>query len=150
MATSKSAAAYRTISEVSDELDLAPHVLRFWETKFTQVQPLKRAGNRRYYRPEDVELLQKIRRLLHDQGYTIKGVQKLLKSPPQLEAALRTAVAEGAQGQGLNAGVPIGAGPSIAIEMDSDDGVVLRLKRLRDELASMRRQLAGSRNGRSH
>lgn len=74
----KSANAFRTISEVSDQLDIAPHVLRFWETKFTQVRPLKRGGGRRYYRPEDIVLLSRIRKLLHDDGYTIKGVQKLL------------------------------------------------------------------------
>jgi len=76
---SKSAAAFRTISEVAGSLDVPQHVLRFWETKFTQVRPLKRGGGRRYYRPEDVELLRAIRTLLYDEGYTIKGVQKLLR-----------------------------------------------------------------------
>ena len=75
----KSASAFRTISEVADELDVQQHVLRFWETKFTQVKPLKRGGGRRYYRPEDVALLKKIHNLLYSEGYTIKGVQKLLK-----------------------------------------------------------------------
>jgi DNA-binding transcriptional MerR regulator len=75
----KSAAAFRTISEVSNELEVPQHVLRFWETKFTQVHPLKRGGGRRYYRPEDIELLQRIRDLLYRDGYTIKGVQKLLR-----------------------------------------------------------------------
>jgi len=74
----KSRQAFRTISEVADELDLPQHVLRFWETKFTQIAPLKRGGGRRYYRPEDVELLRSIKSLLHFDGYTIKGVQKLL------------------------------------------------------------------------
>ncbi len=76
---SKSAGAFRTISEVADELDVAQHVLRFWESKFPQVRPLKRGGGRRYYRPEDVDLLRRIRSLLYDEGYTIKGAQKLLK-----------------------------------------------------------------------
>lgn len=71
--------AFRTISEVADDLDLPQHVLRFWETRFTQIKPLKRGGGRRYYRPQDVELLKGIRHLLYDQGYTIKGVQKLLR-----------------------------------------------------------------------
>ena len=74
----KSEQAFRTISEVADELDLPQHVLRFWETKFTQVAPMKRGGGRRYYRPEDVETLRRIKALLHHDGYTIKGVQKLL------------------------------------------------------------------------
>ncbi len=75
----KSAAAFRTISEVAVDLDVPPHVLRFWETKFAQIRPLKRGGGRRYYRPEDVELLRRIRALLYGEGYTIKGVQRLLK-----------------------------------------------------------------------
>ena len=77
--TGKSATAFRTISEVSAELDVPPHVLRFWESKFAQVKPLKRGGGRRYYRPEDIELLRSIRELLYTEGYTIKGVQKLLR-----------------------------------------------------------------------
>lgn len=75
----KSAEAFRTISEVATALEVPQHVLRFWESKFSQVRPLKRGGGRRYYRPDDVELLQKIRSLLYDDGYTIKGVQKLLR-----------------------------------------------------------------------
>ena len=75
----KSAGAFRTISEVSSDLDIPQHVLRFWETKFTQVKPMKRAGGRRYYRPEDVQLLSRIRDLLYSEGYTIRGVQKLLR-----------------------------------------------------------------------
>jgi len=75
----KSAEAFRTISEVAQELDLPQHVLRFWESRFAQIRPLKRGGGRRYYRPEDVELLRAIRQLLYGQGYTIKGVQKILK-----------------------------------------------------------------------
>ena len=79
MRASKSADAFRTISEVADDLDVPQHVLRFWETRFSQIRPLKRAGGRRYYRPEDVELLRRIRELLYQHGYTIKGVQKLLR-----------------------------------------------------------------------
>ena len=75
----KSAKAFRTISEVSDVLDVPQHVLRFWETKFSQIRPLKRGGGRRYYRPEDITLLLGVRELLYDDGYTIKGVQKLLR-----------------------------------------------------------------------
>ncbi len=97
---SKSASAFRTISEVATELDLPQHVLRFWETKFNQIRPLKRGGGRRYYRPEDIELLRQIRGLLYDNGYTIKGVQKLLrdgssavsKKPPTESPATTSAI----------------------------------------------------------
>lgn len=75
----KSEGAYRTIGEVAEELGVAQHVLRFWETRFPQIRPLKRGGNRRYYRPNDVELLRAINQLLYTDGYTIKGVQKLIK-----------------------------------------------------------------------
>lgn len=75
----KSAEAFRTISEVAEELDVQKHVLRFWEVKFPQIKPLKRGGGRRFYRPADVQLLSGIRALLHSDGYTIKGVQKILR-----------------------------------------------------------------------
>jgi len=75
----KSAEAFRTISEAAGELELPQHVLRFWETKFPHIRPLKRGGGRRYYRPEDLLLLRRIRDLLYDEGYTIKGAQKLLR-----------------------------------------------------------------------
>jgi DNA-binding transcriptional MerR regulator len=71
--------AFRTISEVAEELDIPQHVLRFWETRFTQIKPMKRRGGRRYYRPDDVDLLRGIRRLLYGEGYTIRGVQRILK-----------------------------------------------------------------------
>jgi DNA-binding transcriptional MerR regulator len=74
----KAAGAFRTISEVADELGVEQHVLRFWETKFSQIKPLKRGGGRRYYRPEDVDMLKSIHHLLYQEGYTIKGVQKLM------------------------------------------------------------------------
>ena len=71
--------AFRTISEVAEELDIPQHVLRFWETRFAQIKPMKRSGGRRYYRPDDVDLLKGIRRLLYGEGYTIRGVQRILK-----------------------------------------------------------------------
>jgi DNA-binding transcriptional MerR regulator len=71
--------AFRTISEVADDLDIPQHVLRFWETRFVQIKPMKRSGGRRYYRPDDVDLLRGIRRLLYGEGYTIRGVQRILK-----------------------------------------------------------------------
>ena len=76
---SKSPEAFRTISEVSKDLSLPQHVLRFWETKFVQIKPIKRGGGRRYYRPEDVKLLKGIKSLLYNDGYTIRGVQKVIK-----------------------------------------------------------------------
>jgi DNA-binding transcriptional MerR regulator len=75
----KSPDAFRTISEVAEDMDLPQHVLRFWETRFPQIKPLKRGGGRRYYRPDDVELLRAVKQLLYGEGYTIKGVQKLLR-----------------------------------------------------------------------
>jgi len=75
----KSPEAFRTISEVADELDVPQHVLRFWESKFSQIKPMKRGGGRRYYRPNDIELLRGIRHLLYGDGYTIRGVQKILR-----------------------------------------------------------------------
>ena len=77
--STKSQQAFRTISEVSTELDVPAHVLRFWETKFPQIKPMKRGGGRRYYRPEDISLLKGVREMLHIDGYSIKGVQKALR-----------------------------------------------------------------------
>jgi len=92
----KSADAFRTISEVAQELEVPQHVLRFWESKFPQVKPLKRAGGRRYYRPDDVLLLRRIRQCLYEQGYTIKGVQKLLREGAlKAEARLLQAAGKG-------------------------------------------------------
>ena len=90
----KSPEAFRTISEVAEEMDLPQHVLRFWETRFPQIKPLKRGGGRRYYRPDDVELLRAVKQLLYGEGYTIKGVQKLLREQGA------SAVAHGAQPRG--------------------------------------------------
>lgn len=79
MVVNKSKSAFRTIAEVAEELGIGTHVLRFWETKFSQIKPMKRSGGRRYYRPDDVEILHLIKDLLYDQRYTIEGVQKLFK-----------------------------------------------------------------------
>ena len=78
-AAEKAPGAFRTIGELSQELGVAQHILRYWETKFPQLRPLQRAGNRRYYRPADVELARRIHRLLSEEGYTVRGVQKLLR-----------------------------------------------------------------------
>ncbi|WP_372785836.1 MerR family transcriptional regulator [Phenylobacterium sp.] len=82
--------AFRTISEAADELSVPQHVLRFWETKFAFIRPMKRAGGRRFYRPSDIAVLRGVRRLLHDEGYTIKGVQRLHR-----EEGLRRLVSAG-------------------------------------------------------
>lgn len=89
----KSPDAFRTISEAASELNLPQHVLRFWETRFAQIRPLKRGGGRRFYRPDDVQLLRGIRFLLYEQGFTIKGVQKVLK-----ETGVRHVIAIGETG----------------------------------------------------
>ena len=92
----KSASAFRTISEVAEELDVPQHVLRFWESKFSTVRPLKRGGGRRYYRPEDVELIRQIRNLLYSDGYTIKGVQRLMREGHLKASASQSAAKTGA------------------------------------------------------
>ncbi|WP_439814404.1 MerR family transcriptional regulator [Zavarzinia sp. CC-PAN008] len=142
----KSPEAFRTISEVATELDVPQHVLRFWESRFTQVRPLKRGGGRRYYRREDVDLLRGIRHLLYSEGYTIKGVQKLLREAgpkavaetakggrlPTRDAAAAEAVAVEAEGA---ADEPKAARPTPTPE------VLARLRRLRDELVAGRNTL---------
>jgi DNA-binding transcriptional MerR regulator len=118
--------AFRTIGELSAELGVAQHILRYWETKFPQLKPLQRAGNRRYYRPADVALARRIHRLLNEEGYTVKGVQKLLRSKeagePTPVAAAPTARVET---------TPIASSPVAQPAVDLD-----RLKALRDRLAS--------------
>lgn len=111
---SKSAEAFRTIGEVADELDVPKHVLRFWEGKFPHIRPMKRGGGRRYYRPEDMELLRGIRHLLHAEGYTIKGVQKILREQgiDQVKAAAAAGAAAAAaekSGKGRGRGARSGA-----------------------------------------
>lgn len=118
--SSKSPTAFRTISEVSEELEIPQHVLRFWETRFAQVKPLKRAGGRRYYRPEDVDLLRRIRDLLYRQGFTIRGVQQVLK----------------AERRGQKAPAAVEA----AAAADADP-LVRELYALRDELVALKRLL---------
>jgi DNA-binding transcriptional MerR regulator len=98
----KSPDAFRTISEVAEDLDIPQHVLRFWETRFSQIKPLKRGGGRRYYRPDDVALLKGIRRLLYGEGYTIKGLQRILKEQGPRHV------------QAIGRGAPIGPQPSEA------------------------------------
>ncbi len=99
----KAPEAFRTISEVADELDVPKHVLRFWEAKFAQLKPMKRGGGRRYYRPEDVALLRGIRVLLYNDGYTIRGVQKLLREQgPRFVMDYRHRLEETERGRGTS------------------------------------------------
>lgn len=157
----KSATAFRTISEVSVELDVPQHVLRFWETRFPQIHPLKRGGGRRYYRPEDVELLRIIQRLLYKDGYTIRGVQRLLREHRgdllvlmALEAAPGTAVDstvdEGAAGEVETAGPDTEdasrlAPPLLSVELappPMSDAVRWELEEILRELKEMKTTLA--------
>lgn len=148
ISTTKSDTAFRTISEVAEDLGVQQHVLRFWETKFTQVKPLKRGGGRRYYRPEDVALLKKIHTLLYAEGYTIKGVQKLLKgvSKSQVLAEQKQVQHQATQAFGEN--IPKVAGPdrvsddvertsSLSMEALPTEHMVV-LKSVLDELVEMR------------
>ena len=127
----KSAAAFRTISEVASELAVPQHVLRFWESKFSQIRPLKRGGGRRYYRPEDVTLLRRIRQCLYEDGYTIKGVQRLLREgqlkPPEATAAEQEIASE----------------PELLFPLAANDRTDLKsmLREIRKELADLREML---------
>jgi len=145
----KSATAFRTISEVADDLEVPQHVLRFWETKFPQIRPMKRGGGRRYYRPEDIDLLRAIRDLLYEQGYTIKGVQKLMRegglkigdeavgAVPAAEAASEASEertgAAASQGEGF-ADLPL-------FRASLDDGQLREIRALAGELSDLRDRL---------
>lgn len=134
----KSPEAYRTIREVADSMDLPQHVLRFWETRFPQIRPLKRAGGRRYYRPDDIERLRVIRRLLYDEGYTIKGVQKLFKQQGVQALSGGAALEGGPPAESMNGGAPPagsanGAGKSRPQSKLADDD----LAALREALAAI-------------
>jgi DNA-binding transcriptional MerR regulator len=122
----KDPGALKTIGELSEELGVAQHILRYWETKFPQLRPMQRAGNRRYYRPADVDLAHRIHRLLSEEGYTVRGVQKLLRD-------------KGAQAVEVAPAVAIASAPPVAasIEQEAASGVdVFRLIDLRNRLAS--------------
>lgn len=141
----KSPQAFRTISEVADELDLPQHVLRFWETKFSQIRPMKRSSGRRFYRPEDVELVRAIRDLLYGQGYTIRGVQKLLKERRAVEAAGRSAPPEpdddvSFEEEHVEEGEPASQpGPAVAAD------IVGELRAMREDVVACLRMLEDTR-----
>ena len=154
--------AFRTISEVAEDLDLPQHVLRFWETRFAQIKPLKRGGGRRYYRPDDVALVRSIRHLLYGEGYTIKGVQRILKE--QGVRALITMANGISEGRAVSHGAPSGlenatsglaeaavqeeraapAGPSAASrEQESHRGMLLAVLAELDECSRILSVAAG-------
>ena len=136
----KADSAFRTISEVAEDLGVQQHVLRFWETKFTQVKPLKRGGGRRYYRPEDVALLKKIHTLLYAEGYTIKGVQKLLKGVSKTQVLAEQKAEQASKLYGEN--LPKVEAPVQQAAHPADDSEhVLVLKSVLEELIDMRAQV---------
>ena len=156
----KAADAFRTISEVAEELAVPKHVLRFWEGKFTHIKPMKRGGGRRYYRPEDVDLLRGIRQLLHEEGYTIKGVQKLIrqsgvefvkghgKAEPSESAGSATQVAAATPARPPKAGAGSKAKPASraadTAPLNTPDGISRAvLAELLRDLEACRRLLAG-------
>lgn len=152
----KSPEAFRTISEVADDLDVPKHVLRFWEGKFTQLRPLKRGGGRRYYRPEDVHLLRGIRQLLYQERYTIKGVQRILRE--QGVQYVMKCWQETADGQGAGvrdipdiaadvakrAAGAAAAGSGESGELDADQ--LGRLRNLRSDLLECKKLLEAARD----
>ena len=130
MATGEKAPdAFRTIGELSAELGVAQHILRYWETKFPQLRPLQRAGNRRYYRPADVALARRIHRLLNEEGYTVKGVQKLIRSKDE-------AISEPLVLQPMNVAPQPAYGVNTPIPEEQGRVDVERLKALRHRLAA--------------
>ena len=130
----KAPGAFKTIGELSTELGVAQHILRYWESKFPQLKPLQRAGNRRYYRPADVDLAHRINRLLNDEGYTVRGVQKLLR---QKQAEGDAVSSDSALGAEAAAQAAFAADPPFADSGSSaGDLDIERLVALRDRLAA--------------
>ncbi|HVI32937.1 MerR family transcriptional regulator [Phenylobacterium sp.] len=127
--------AFRTISEAADELNVPQHVLRFWETKFSFIRPMKRAGGRRFYRPQDIAVLKGVRRLLHDEGYTIKGVQRLHR-----EQGVRRLISAG-EGEGV--APPAAEDLAEAHAVDLDDAARARLVAMLAELEGAKARLDG-------
>ena len=155
--------AFRTISEVAEELNIPQHVLRFWETRFAQIKPMKRSGGRRYYRPDDVDLLKGIRRLLYGEGYTIRGVQRILKEHgiksvqglADSSAAVSFGAIEEAVGHSLleddNHADDVGAGAESddeEYEGSDEDGIDFRFVDAQDDILKTFR--SGSSHGRAH
>jgi DNA-binding transcriptional MerR regulator len=160
--------AFRTISEVAGDLDIPQHVLRFWETRFAQIKPMKRSGGRRYYRPDDVDLLKGIRRLLYSEGYTIRGVQRILKEhgikSVQNLADNSAAVSFGAIEEALGQSLMETEGDELGVDLDEEgdgengggykgadeDGIDFRFVEGEDEILKTYRSGAGQSHGRGH
>jgi DNA-binding transcriptional MerR regulator len=132
----KSPDAFRTISEAAEHLDLPQHVLRFWETRFPQIKPLKRGGGRRYYRPDDVDFLRGLKHLLHAERYTIKGVQKIIKEQGQKAVQAAGNSASFAQPAGNSASFAQPAGNSKAVASQTDNGVAVAPRAAKDQPTS--------------
>ncbi len=146
--------AFRTISEVASDLDIPQHVLRFWETRFSQIKPMKRSGGRRYYRPDDIDLLKGIRRLLYSEGYTIRGVQRILKEhgikSVQNLADTSTAVSFGAIEEAVGQSLLEGEQPAEVVteedeyEGTEEEGIDFRFAETDDDiLATFRGGVSG-------
>ncbi len=156
--------AFRTISEVADDLDIPQHVLRFWETRFAQIKPMKRSGGRRYYRPDDVDLLKGIRRLLYGEGYTIRGVQRILKEhgikSVQALADSSTAVSFGAIEEAIGKslmeddkeaeGVVVEEETEEEYEGSEEEGIDFRFVDAQDDILQTFRAGAAHGHGRAH
>jgi DNA-binding transcriptional MerR regulator len=146
----KSPEAFRTISEVAEEMDLPQHVLRFWETRFPQIKPLKRGGGRRYYRPDDVDLLRAVKQLLYGEGYTIKGVQKLLREQGAASVARGLVGRESAEATMVAAGAvdkPPAARRDAAAAPTAPRGDVAALRAILADLREAERLLSIARSG---
>ncbi len=141
-ANEKSPNALRTISEAAELIDVPQHVLRFWETKFSQIKPLKRNGGRRFYRPTDIDVLQQIKFLLYRQGYTIKGAKKAIDDLAQQRGLTSAHWSEAFPPANVNDN---SAAVEASVEVESEDDInarVVKLKSLRHELLSLREELA--------
>ncbi|MFC7050384.1 MerR family transcriptional regulator [Emcibacter nanhaiensis] len=138
----KSPNAYRTISEVADAMEVPQHVLRFWEGKFSQIKPMKRGGGRRYYRPEDVEIIQVIRTLLHEDGYTIKGAQKLLREQGVKSIVQQYANDSDDTGENSVSAAAVEAS-SEEVAMEGDASRMETLTEIRGRLQNVRKKLKG-------
>jgi DNA-binding transcriptional MerR regulator len=146
----KSPEAFRTISEVAEEMDLPQHVLRFWETRFPQIKPLKRGGGRRYYRPDDVDLLRAVKQLLYGEGYTIKGVQKLLREQGAALVARGLVGREGAEATKAAAAAvdtPAAARPAADAGPAAQRGDLAALRAILADIREAERLLSLSRGG---
>ena len=141
----KSPEAFRTISEVAEEMDLPQHVLRFWETRFPQIKPLKRGGGRRYYRPDDVDLLRAVKQLLYGEGYTIKGVQKLMRE--QGAASVARGLAVGGETTKAAVETPAAARSAADPAQAAQRGDVATLRAVLADLREAERLLSLARGG---